>query len=97
MAEPTGTMEQGVFVVAEFIDNRPGRAWTGRDGETRRPQDVTVLLGRSSVRIQYRSVSDAMAALHGAVKGDVVALRVFPTANKDRVFYSGISARAVGE
>jgi hypothetical protein len=84
-------IDEGSYLVGQFIDTRPGRVWTGRDGQVRHPQEVTLLIGRTSIRIQYRSSDDAAAALAVARLGDRLMLRVYVRSNLGRVFYDGIA------
>lgn len=86
-------LDPGVYLVGQFIDARQGREWTGRDGITRQSYEVTLLVGRSAVRVEYRTAEDARAACGGVSQGDTVTLRVFVRATKDRAYYSGMAAR----
>jgi len=86
-------MEPGFWLAGELLSVRPGRAWTGRDGVERAPWVVAVLLGDSVVKVEYRSEADAKAAVD-VNAGGRVALRVYPRAHGDRVYYGGRSVRA---
>jgi hypothetical protein len=98
MSAPTMTdLEHGSYLVGQYVDGRDGREWTGKDGITRQPFEVTILMGRSAMRIEYRTPADAMAALVNTAKGETVVLRVFSRINKDRLYYSGVGARPVAD
>lgn len=67
----------GVYLVGEYLGIRDARAWTDRNGASREPVDVRLLVGASVVVVQYPTRADAVQALQGAIDRDVVALRVF--------------------
>lgn len=96
-AAALAALDSGVYLVGQYVDGRDGREWTGKDGVTRRPFEVTVLVGRTAMRVEYRTPVDGNAALAGSARGETVALRVFTRINKDRLYFSGIGARAVDD
>jgi hypothetical protein len=80
----------GIVLRGQFIDGRDGREWTGKDGKTRQPYEVTILVGRSAFRVEFRGPQEAAFWLAGAGKGDRVELPVFVRAFKDNAFYRGL-------
>lgn len=93
----TTTMRQGLSLTGDFLSIKPGKAWTGKDGVTRNPAVVSLLVNDTAYKIEYRDEASAAAAVAGAGagdRGDVVTLPVFARANGGRVYYSGLNQRA---
>ncbi len=84
----------GTYLVGEFVGQRDGKPWTGRDGETREPVNVSLLVGQSLRRVQYPSLAAARAAIpEGVQRGDRLALLVYPRANGGDLYWDGPRAR----
>jgi hypothetical protein len=69
----------GYYVRGQVVGAGPGKAWGS--GETKRqPYNVTLLVGRRTVDVEYQSEEAANAALvaAGASEGAPLLLRVFP-------------------
>jgi len=77
----------------EFLSLRPGKAWTGRDGEQRTPWIVRVLVGDYTYQVEYRDEESATAAVAGLDRGDAVDLPVYARAKgKDWLTFIGRAA-----
>jgi hypothetical protein len=88
--------ELGVFLRGELVRVRPGKEWTPKDAtESVQPGLVVITTngGETSVKVEYRSMDDASAAVAGVNEGDTVELRVFPRAYGDRVYFGGRNVR----
>jgi hypothetical protein len=83
----------GFTLHGELVSIKDGKPWTGRDGVTREPVNVSVLAGSSLRRVQFRSMADAMAWLPAdAKRGERIALPVYPRAHGNDLFLDGASA-----
>jgi len=77
----------------EFLSLKPGRTWTGKDGVTRTPWVVRLLVGDSTYSVEYRDEDAATAAVSGLDRGDEVSLQVYARAKgKDWLAFTGRSA-----
>lgn len=80
---------EGVYVVGRFVDARAGKPWTGRQGqEMSGGWEVTLLVGRNTRTIRYRSQEDAPA---GLIAGELVQLAVYLAVRKGYLFMDGVS------
>ena len=87
---------QGVFLTGEFISVYAKRSYQDREGNTRTPYAVKLLVGNSVLDIEYDDEQLAGAAIKGAMKGDSVTLSVFAqgawnneTRRREPVFFRG--------
>lgn len=83
MAQDT---EQGLFLTGGFLDLKPAKSFTTRDGEKVEPAKLTLLVGRVVRSIEYRSIADGVAAVGGALpdKMAVVTVPVYASGQWDK-------------
>lgn len=84
----------GFSLVGEFLSIKPGKEWEDRSGATRRPYNLSVLVGERVIKVEYNDEDSALAAVPGAEKGDGIVLPVFVRAKgKDWLAVSGLNLR----
>lgn len=82
----------GFTLTGELVAVKDGKPWTGKDGVTREPVNVSILAGSSLRRVQFRSMADAQAWVPaGAQRGDRIALPVYPRARDNDLYLDGAS------
>lgn len=99
MAAVEAPVRVGFSLVGEFVSIKPGKPWTDRDGNQRRPVNVSLLVGERVIRVEYADESSALAAVgaydaESMTKGSTISLPVFVRAKgKDWLAVSGLNQR----
>lgn len=92
----SNVMTPGFHVTGEFLSLKRGRSWKGRDGETREPWDVRLLVGDRTERVQFASEDAARATIGDPERGEMITLEVYANAKGDGAWLqlAGRSPRA---
>lgn len=84
----------GIFVQGELLSVTEGNERTFPNGDKRTPGLVKLLVQDQALTVEFWGLREAQAAVGDAERGDLLRLRAYATAFKDRVYWKASREQA---